>query len=252
MAYAFVSTRGATNSKTSGTTLARAPSANITVGQIAIVAAVADNTTTTDGESDDLSIADAQGNTWVKIVEFTESSGAAGDGITVAFWKTVVTTQIGTGDNITITHPTIDARGMVIAVFTGTDALEAQTGTDNDSTGTSATPAVSSLASKEYLLFGLVGVQGPTSESFTEDTDGWTNIGGDTWGTTGGSGGSNVCGHLEYKIATTTGDQWDPAWTTNRAHAAVLSALQEDAGGGGGGGGGGAYYQHYYRTLTAR
>src|SRR3972149_9780813 len=86
---------------TTDTSISQSPSANLTVGKLVVVTCVTDNDSVAvaDGASPrHSSVADSQSNTWEKLAEYTDSDGAAADGVTISAWATVVTTQIGTGD----------------------------------------------------------------------------------------------------------------------------------------------------------
>ncbi len=93
-AITAVTIRGEAVSDASTTTLDVSPDANITVGKIVFVSSVSDNNQTTDGASTFHSVADTDSHTWTKVTEWTETDGAANDGVTVSLFATEVVTQI--------------------------------------------------------------------------------------------------------------------------------------------------------------
>jgi hypothetical protein len=86
MAIASVGNGGTGVSATSSTTLNVNAARDIQgTGQFAILVVSCDNTTTTDGVSNDvLSVSNDDGGTWSKLAEFTNGNGAAAAGVTTA------------------------------------------------------------------------------------------------------------------------------------------------------------------------
>ena len=113
--WALVSTRGTQSESTAGTTVARSPQANMSVGNWVIVTAGWDNNTANDGYTDNLSCSDTDAHTWTKILEYTNANGGAGNGVRIAAWITRVTSTISTSDTITVTGSSVTKRTMGIS-----------------------------------------------------------------------------------------------------------------------------------------
>lgn len=233
MAFGAPVSRGtAAIRNSSGTTSIVAVNANIVVGRLVLVRAGFDNQTTSDGETNQLSCADASGNTWVKVKEWTETSGAARDGTVHALFLSVITTQIDSGANITVTSTaaTLARVTAVDEVTIGASAVafitpvQAAGGAGNSDT-TDLT--YSGLASREYLLIGS-GSQERSSSGYTVDSD-YTALTESS--SAGGAVDSNQTTKGGYRIATLTGDTYSVTWTQAGEWAHILAAIYEEAGG---------------------
>lgn len=205
--------RGELGERVSDTSVAISPTAAITVDKIACLSAITDNAPTSDGPSTQHAVTDTDGHVWTKVFEETETDGAADDGCTISLWMTKVTSEIGTGDAVTLTLD--DARLSKVvriwefAVTAGnTFAFETPA---IDHAGTGATLA--SLPNREYLWVGMFGGEGEDLLG-TEDTD-YTTLGVTTSSLTGAVD-TNVTLLTATRIATLTGDTYNPTgynWT---------------------------------------
>jgi hypothetical protein len=216
MAFSAVTERGSAADRTSDTSIAVSPSANLTVGKIVFVLVVTDNAQTTDGTSTNHdTLADTDTNTWNKVYERTAGGGAANAGVTASLWWTKVATQIDTTDSITFTGDTSWTSKLLMVweatVGAGnTISLAGSTfaeGATNDPGGLT----LSGLTSKEYLFLGIIGRE-EEIVTWTEDAD-YTNVFAAEGITTGPTGGAvtNVTGNVGYRILTGTGDTFDIA-----------------------------------------
>lgn len=237
MVFSGVTERGSGSEKVSDTSFGISPSAAITVGKIAFLLAVTDNTPTTDGVSTDhTGVADTDGHTWTKVFERTNSTGAAADGATASLWWTKVTSEIGTGDVVTLTIGTARTAKILglfeVSVGAGNTIALAAGGSTFRETDV-ANPAaltLSGLASKEYLLLGLAGSEN-VQITWTEDAD-YTNVyAAEGFGSTGGGGATNVAARIGYRIATLTGDTFQPSVMGAVEHTMALLAFEEVSGG---------------------
>ena len=233
MAFSAVTERGSATEKTSDTSIAVSPSANLTVGKIVFVYAVLDNSATTQGASTNHdTLTDTDGHTWNKVFERTRTAGAAADGVTHSLWWTKVTTQIDTTDTITLTIDTA-VTAKVLTVFevtiTGTTIQVADDGTSSAfQEASTSTPSVatSAMTSQEYLHLGLMGKE-DSNLLWTEDAD-YTNVfAAEGVGTTGGTGTTNVVAQAGSRIATLTGDTFAPSLGAARDIAVALVAFEE-------------------------
>lgn len=221
--------RHALGERVSDTSIAFSPAAAITVGKIACLSAITDNAPTSDGPSTQHAVTDTDGHVWTLICEETETDGAADDGCTISLWMAKVTSEIGTGDSVTLTLD--DARlskAVQLWEFTvgagNTFAFETPA---IDHAGTGATLA--SLPEREYLFVGMAGGEGEDLLG-TEDSD-YTTL-DVTISSTTGVADTNVALLTATRIATLTGDFYNPTgynWTNPMD---ILVAVYEVASGG--------------------
>lgn len=223
MAFSAVTARGSATEKVSDTTLAMSPSANITVGKLAFFQCATDNIATTDGASSNHSVADSVGNVWNKIAEYTDSDGAGNDGVTISIWATRVTVQIGTGDTITLTTSS-NVTNKIISLFEVTVGTGMSFGIEQVGLGQSAISAsVSSLPNREYLLIGFGGSEG-NDNSKTADADYTERF---DLRTGSGTAATEICTHVQTRIATLTSDTCTSTAWTNTNPVTVLVAVFE-------------------------
>jgi hypothetical protein len=228
MSWTWQANRGTAANKTAGTTIQTTPSASLASGQVIIVTFAGDNQGTTDGATTSVSCADDQSNSWTRLFEYTRTSGAADDGVTLAVFYSLLDTTIGTGDNITVSFSSITSKSIGIEEFSITGDGVTKAG-ENGNTGSGTTPSVSlsGLASStEYLWIGSVGIEGKSSETITRDTD-YSLTTFTTHGNIAGSPTSNTAYHGDYRIFTGTADTWAPTLGTSRDYACALGALEE-------------------------
>ncbi|QQS39286.1 glycosyltransferase [Candidatus Woesebacteria bacterium] len=213
----------------SDTTIAVSPDAAITVGKIAIVSCVTDNTATSDGPSTDHSLSDTDGHTWNKVFEETDSAGAAADGSTTSLWWTKVTSEIGTGDSITLTLGTARSDKIIAIVEATVGAGNTfvaipSSAIDHSNSATSLSDVQSGLTNREYLFFGLFGAEGEDTAktpiaNYTEQHD--------RVSTTTGTAAVNVQMHVGTRILTGTGDTWTSSAVTFTNGIQSLTAFYE-------------------------
>ncbi len=215
-AFSSPTARGSTVRTTSGTTIAVTPTANVTVGKIAFLGCVTDNTATANGASANHdSVADTDGHTWAEVFEETDSDTAAADGSTISLWWTKVTTQIDTTDAVTLTIDTARTDGVCglveVTIGAGKTVTAITLTPTHSDTHTMLSATSTGLTSQEYLFFGLFGAEG-------EDTA-KTAIANyselhDLVSTTSGSADANVQLHIGTRIRTDTGDTWTSSAVT--------------------------------------
>ena len=220
----FVKEVGNAATKTSGASQSvTVPAAGVASGNTLVVfTVIAENTGT--GPS----CTDSRGNTYTNVTRDPLA-------FTGKIYICAVTTALISGDTITVgfSAGSNDERAMLVAEFSGVDttgaSVDTSTGTSSP-TGTSATPSATITPSGATdLIVAMVGVNGPTGDTFTQDTD--TN-GGDSWhgltriGTSGGSQTSNVTLNTTYKITTSAISQtYDPSITSRSWRAQVVALL---------------------------
>ena len=209
--FSSVTGRGRDNQTGSASSLSVSPTANITVGKIAIVQAVSDNDDITEGATTFHTLSDTDGNTWTRVYEETDTAGSADDGSTTSLWWSEVATQIDTTDSITVTYGggSGSLTDATIAVFEATITagntitFVTPASTHIDDSATSISDTQGSLDSREYLLVGSFGAEGEDNIK-TEDAD-YTVL-YDLNSTGAGLPAVNIESGLQYRIATLTTD----------------------------------------------
>src|SRR5262245_30009025 len=169
---------GTAASGTSGTTLVLTPTNTLTVGRVGVLAISSDNIGATDGDNGDVStVVDSVGNTWFKMHEHTNSNGAAAAGVTMSIWKCKPTTQITSGNTITITfRSAITDKCASCWSFNVVTNLEAVALAKNDTDasngfGSSTVPSNGTLPSREYLYFRGLAKEANTTTDITVTTN---------------------------------------------------------------------------------
>ncbi|MCC7202436.1 MAG: hypothetical protein IT393_07245 [Nitrospirae bacterium] len=219
MAFSFVENHGTNKEQTSNTSLSIAPASTIPVGAVLVLFAACDNIAVSTGDTTTHSVTDSQSNTWTRVSEKTFSdAGVALDGVTVSTHRCVVTTQLTTGDSITLTissATTAKIIGLTEFSVAAGSTLETTTttgATKNElaSGGTDLSAAFSGLTSAEYLIVSSASIESVTRTlTLSEDAD-YTNL-ADLVSQSASSGA--IWGSFRYRIATLTGDTVLPTWT---------------------------------------
>jgi len=234
MTIAIVSgNRGTAGHKSSGTSLTLTPSAALAVGNYGLLAVVVDNVGTAEGETDDVSVTDTNGNTWIKLREQTEANTAALSGVTCALFLAELNAELNGTDTVTIAlTANATAKGAGLAELSSTDPLVLSTGGangTNEVAGTSYSVALSGLTSVAGLYVGMTAAENETGvvldTAYTELA--FAEIGS---GTAGGSA-TNVIAHVGTLANTSTGDTFD-ATVAGSDRATILVRLEEVAAGG--------------------
>ena len=186
---------GTANSKTTNTTLAVTLAAGVTDGNSVIVTFAMDSATGT------ISCADDAGTSNSYSVDVDVNNTGS---VRTAIISAHNVSGLTSGKVITITHPSVAARGMSVTEFSGLakisqiDQTQSNTGStigvSSNATGTTTTP--------DELLIGAIGEEGKLVDGFTPGTS-WTGLPRD--GTSTGSPASNVTISPEYRIVSATG-----------------------------------------------
>jgi hypothetical protein len=229
MAITSAGNRGTGASTTSGTTLGVTHAAvSSTVGQVVILTIACDNAGTTDADHDEIQgIADTGGNTWSKLGEFTNGQGAANAGTTVSVWMSKITTQLDSGNTITVTFKnTIEAKcGSAWAFDVGAgkilSVVQTQTSATDGANGWGSS-AISGLSSLSRLYFRGLSKEANSLTQITV-TGGFTAI----TNTRSGSSGDEQCVRGEWDIDTSTGSTSNPTLASATDAAGVFMALEE-------------------------
>jgi hypothetical protein len=196
MAVAFVQALTSAQSKTTGTTLAGTVNKTVTVGNRILVAFAADpNSGGTDSCTDNL------GNVYTNVNGTASGSGTAG--VRVLLYSAPVTVG-GTLTAITVTHPSVAARAMQAAEFSGVGS-QRTTGGNFATTATNPVQAAVSGSGASVPVVGDLwfGAFADEIQVALVPSAPATGVAAGI-GTSGGSGGSNIQALGAYWIADTT------------------------------------------------
>jgi len=232
MAFADLGGLGTANSKTSGTTVALTTSQTVNVGDLIVVMMAWDNTDTSGFDGLRHYVTDSAGNFYRYLGQYVGGTAAA-NGSECGIFGSVAEAQLSSGGTITCTSVTartakaISARRFSLGT---SDICLVQKATNNGFNGGSgqdpAAISLSSLPSREYLLLHCLGSAGPSTDSFTWDSD-YTQLTVD--GTTGGVDNTNMSVLGGFRIATLTSDTVDVTNNTSsaRTNTQVFVAIRE-------------------------
>lgn len=143
-----------------------------------------------------------------------------------------INTALVSGNSVTASFSSTDRVAMSADEFSGTSTTELVASVAGGP-GPSASPssgASSTPGEAIALVLGQVAFNGPTSDTFTQDSD---TTGGPAWssittaGTTGGSAGSNVTLEGGYKVTTSAAAQtYNPTNSASRDYSCILVILE--------------------------
>jgi len=136
-------------------------SGSVVVGKAAFVVVLSRNRATTNGASNThtgLTSITAT-NTWVKLGEYTQTSGTISDGSCLSIWSSIITSQITAGaDNLRMSFSGIVSRSIMYVFDASVGAGILGLSLAELGVGQNAYEAsVSGLPSREYLLIGAMG-----------------------------------------------------------------------------------------------
>jgi hypothetical protein len=188
----FVKTIGTTSATSTGTSMSIAiPASGVAVGNRVIL------TLALNPAAGSVSCSDDGGNSYA--VERNVRNGSGTKGVRIVILSAHVATALISGNTITCVHPNVTARAMAANEFSGLLATSAvdrkHSATGNNTTPSSGATAKTTQAAE--LLLGIIGVEGPSSESFSAGTN-YTVVG--RAGTNGGTATNNITINPEYRI----------------------------------------------------
>lgn len=181
-----------------------------------------------------MTLTEASGNIDIVKVGQRQSSGLTG----VAAW--IVSAKPGNAGTVSgvstfaVNTGTITSIGAGYLTLTGAghDVEISMTGADSASATSSAPTATSGALAVGDLVFALVGANGPSGDTFTQDTD----TTGGSWspasasaqiGSTGAGATTNATSKFGYKVVTASGTQtYNPALGTARNYAEITFGLK--------------------------
>jgi hypothetical protein len=216
MAIANVGTRGTQISSTSGTTIARAPSATVAVDRI-LVCQIAQN------GNQSTTVSDAQGNTW----EFLGSG--SGTNARSDIWIARITTALTTANNVTVTFGgAVTHKSMLLwefSVAAGAKLILSTSAVPN------STSAVNGFGSVNFA--GLPSLQRLYLRALAKQANITTTITSANSFTSQGlairsqNNASAIAQRGEYRINTSTGETSNPTLANTGNTGNVFVALEE-------------------------
>lgn len=222
-AWTHINTEG-TSEKTSDTDITLNPTTNPAADSIVTVACSTDNPDNTGpGEKAYHTVTDDQSNIWTRLMEY-QSAGNANAGLITSVWASKLGTTI-TGNIICTLGDARTSKTLIMSEYTvAVDKTFSKAGVGRTS-GSGASPSIllSGIPSAEYNWLGVVGTEGPSGDSFTEDAD-YTQR--NRTGTTGGGAAGNMSANSANRILTGTSDTYNPT-ITSRDFVIILVALEE-------------------------
>lgn len=188
------------------------------------------NTSTTVGDNNEhTSVTDSASNAWVKIAEWTQSAGSAGDGVTVSIWATKATAALNTGSTITMNYTSnrtdkassawafTPAAGVNVLLY-GAPEVDTVQSTGNGF----GSAAFSGLASVSRLYFRGMSKKVSTTTALTPTTN-FTAI----TNARSRNNANAVCVYGEFRINTSTGETSNPTLAVSGPTSTVFDAFDE-------------------------
>lgn len=173
-----------------------------------------------------LEISDSAGNNYAYVVSFVDVSGSI-----LIYWVDN-SVALNSGSTITITYIGAEPTPLMAAGATGVNGIDSRSvitsGAGNS--GASTTPTVTAgglINGKNYLALSFLATEGPTGDTFTQDTAGGWASPPVRVGTTGGAAATNNTLAGGYLIANNiTSVTYNPT-ITNRNWIVGLLVIQE-------------------------
>lgn len=229
MSFTHDGNRGTTSDKTSGTTLALSPTADINAGQVLVVWVACDARAQAN-ERADVKCEDDAGNEYVLLYSYDGSE--AGTKPSALLFLSNLANDLLMSNTVTVTWlAPITAKAMSVHEFSITADvairyLFASAVARDNAVDPSTLTGSSSMRSQQYLMLHCLAAEGPNTDAYTWDAN-YTQITGD--GTTGGADDSNI--HLRggFRILTTSSAQSVNVTsdTADRDYVQLLTGLVE-------------------------
>jgi hypothetical protein len=224
-AWTHVNTEGAFE-KVGDSVIVLNPSTNPATDSIVVVVCSTDNPDNTGpGEKTFHTITDDQGNSWTRLMEYQGAGNANATTITSVWASKLGATITG---NITCTlGQDRSAKVLIMSEYTVAAGQTFSNAGANRTSGSGTSPSIllTGLPSAEYNWLGVLGTEGPSGDSFTEDGD-YTQR--NRTGTTGGGAAGNQTANSANRILTATADTYNPT-QASRDFVIILVALEEVA-----------------------
>lgn len=201
---------------------------------------VAADNSNTNGAAPGLAVSDSNGHVWNLVFAgaMLQDPGAANAGVaTWLFYAHIVEGQMFSTNSITLTwsgaaNP--PAKAVVIEEWSGIKQTGFITGSGAGGGGVGTAPSADAFpATIGNLVYGFLGIEGPGTDTYTQDTDtvGGAWVGLTSVATTSGTAISNVTTRGAYKIITSTAQQiWNPTITSRDYAVGLIEILAEPGG----------------------
>lgn len=234
MTFAFKGAGGSVGSATnnqSSLSLTTATTAGA-IDDLAVIIVAVDNNQTTDGDEGAVSSITVGGQTFTKLVEFTNGQGAASGGATVHIAMLVLTSAIAIGSTVTISFTNAtsrDASAASLSYFTRDASKNVQLAATPTTLANDAATTPGSLncttPNIACLRIRATATEWGTTTNWTK-TSAFTAALASNGDGTASSSGMSIRG--EYLISTSTGQASAPTITLSSSnHASAYIALQE-------------------------
>ncbi|TMA66325.1 MAG: hypothetical protein E6J69_11085, partial [Deltaproteobacteria bacterium] len=225
-AIALVRNLGATGSGATGTTIAvTVPAGGVPAGHTVIV------TVALDPAAGAVSCSDSKGNTYTKDLDVTRGSGT--DGVRTVVCSAAIRTALAAGNTVVATHPSVIARAVNAAEFSGflTPALDrSASATGATTTLSSGATAVTTQAAE--LLIGAAGIESKHPTDFTP-APGYTSLGYASSETIPNGLAKQVTLYTQYRVVSTIGSySANGTVQPSRQWAAAIATYKENCGNG--------------------
>ena len=170
MSWNHINSEG-TTTKSAGAVLNLNPGTNPAVDSIVFVVYSTDNPDNVGpAETTHHTVTDDQSNTWELIVEF-QGSGNANAALTTSLWISKLDAAI-TGNIIGTLDVSRNSKVLLMSELTvgaGKTFSVAGFQRAENTTGFFSSEALTGLANIEHLYIGVLGTEGPSGDSFTDD-----------------------------------------------------------------------------------
>lgn len=223
------------NLTTSTSTAIDLPSAGSIATGDYLVARVALDNAGTNGAAPSLTVTDPRSNTWTVVGPGNVDPGAANAGSTCYIAYAKVVNAYTNGDDLTFNHsPTTPAKAIVVEEWHGVDSASPVAVASTTATGTSGAPSIARTPLVAgQLFYAALSVEGPTGDTFTQDTDttdgAWQTL--TRLSTTSGTAASNQTINGVAKLVTgATAQTWNPTITSRDWAAVALVFEKQDLG----------------------
>jgi hypothetical protein len=191
-----VRTIGADSNKSTGTSIAvTVPSGGMVAGNSIIVSLAINPASGT------VSCTDNASNSYAVDRDQIKESGTSGVRTVILSAHNV--SALAGGNTITCTRPSVAARALSATEFAGL-AVSGTKDQTTSATGQSTTPSSGNTGTTTQTSELLIGVDGPSGDSFTPGSSYSTTGRG---GTTGGNAATNITINPEYRIVSATSDR---------------------------------------------
>lgn len=211
-----VTARGTGGNNTSGASIVITPSGTIPAGSMAVLVLATDNSGTAGSTpATPSSGTDSVGNTWTRRVNPIYDPGAASAGVELAIYTSVLTTQLTTSDNLTLSVTTMTAKAWALwQVTPDTGMVMTFSDSGNNTGAASASPTVTtSTLDTDDVVIGGGGAE--SANTWTQDGDtsngNWSSQQADGYGT--GNSGMSVTSQAKVVTASAT-QTYNPTLTS--------------------------------------